>query len=68
MLAIITCRNPAEHMLFQNVSNCSFQKCLQLEFPEILATLIFQNVSNHIFINADDKCYQLNFAGNGDEC
>ena len=32
-------RHP-EHMIFRHVSNYDFQKCWQLEFPEILAITI----------------------------
>ena len=64
MLTIITCRNSG-NMIFRNVSNYSFQKCWP-KVSEILAIVIFQNVSNHICRNAGGN--MLAFVGNVHEC
>ena len=47
MLAIITSRNP-ENVIDRNFSNYNFQNYWQLSFPEMLAVIIFWNVSSHI--------------------
>ena len=54
MLTIITCRNP-ENMISE-MFNYSVQNGWQLQFSEILASIISRDVSHHIFRNAGAKC------------
>ena len=65
MLTITSCRNH-ETKVFRNVSNHSFLKCLQLQFPEILAVIISEILAIICVRNVGDKC--IGSCENGDEC